>query len=221
MKPILSVLICTVYGREAQLARALGALIENIKIESETVTADKSEIVLIVDQAHRIEIIIRKDNKELPVGAKRQQLLHDASGEWIVFFDDDDLPYKGYLRKILTAVLSRPDADCCGINGDMTINKSNPQTWIHSIKYKRWASNVDGFSYVRPPIHFNPVKRVLALRAGFKPMRYAEDHDYSMRLLPLLRKEVVIKDKLFLYDYSNKVNNREKFRMQRNTLTPL
>jgi hypothetical protein len=210
MNPILSILICTVYGRESYLARALGELTDKYQIISETITGNKSHLLLSAHGAH-VEILINKDNKEISVGAKRQQLLKDSEGNWIVFFDDDDKPYEGYITKVVQAIQSNTDADCIGIHGDMTTDGKHPQTWIHSIKYRRWASKQDGYDWVRPPIHFNPVKRIHAIKTGFKDLRFAEDHDYSIRLRPLLKKETFIKEKLFLYAYQTGQNHNEKY----------
>lgn len=147
----------------------------------------------------------------MSVGKKRQLLLEKATGDFIVFFDDDDMPYPGYIDKILKAINDPSNPDCIGIWGNMTTDGQNPQTWIHSIKYRVWGSKKDGYDYYRPPIHFNPVRRDLALKAGFKDMRYSEDADYSKRLRPLLRKEVFIQEPLFHYQYTTKVPFHEKY----------
>lgn len=210
MNPILSILICTITGREGYLARALGELMESYKTISETVIGGKTHILLSCHGAH-VEILINKDDKQMSVGNKRQILLNDSEGEWIVYFDDDDKPYHGYIRKIIEAIRKNPNADCLGIQGDMTTNGENPQTWIHSLKYRKWDSNKDGYNWVRPPIHFNPVKRIHAIKTGFKDLRFAEDHDYSMRLRPLLRVETFVQEKLFHYQYQNKTPHKEKY----------
>jgi hypothetical protein len=48
------------------------------------------------------------------------------------------------------------------------------------------------------------VRRELALQAGFPEVAFAEDYEYSMRLLPLLKTEVLITEPMYHYDYWNK-----------------
>lgn len=155
------------------------------------------------------------DNKEKSIGKKRQDLLESAKKqdcEWIVFFDDDDLPSENYIQLILDTINSNPDIDCIGINGTMTTNGSNPQTWCHVLgETWREGKHNEQFTYYRPIIHFNPVKLELALKAGFKDMRYGEDRDYSDRLNPLLKKMAYIEQPLFHYNYSNKIEHKKKY----------
>jgi len=156
------------------------------------------------------EPITLVDNREMSVGAKRQKLLEMATQPWIVFFDDDDWPSEKYYDLILKAIESDPGADCCGIWGKMTTDGRNPKTWCHRLGYPI-AERQHGFDYVRPIIHFNPVRTQFALKAGFKDMRWGEDMDYANRLNPLLKREVFIKEPLFLYRYSTKVPHKIKY----------
>lgn len=162
-----------------------------------------------------VYVISDSDNKQKSIGKKRQDLLEAAKKsdcEWIVFFDDDDLPSENYIQLILDTINSNPDIDCIGINGTMTTNGSNPQTWCHVLG-ETWREGKpnEKFTYYRPIIHFNPVKLELALKAGFKDMRYGEDRDYSDRLNPLLKKMAYIEQPLFHYNYSNKIEHKKKY----------
>ena len=58
-----------------------------------------------------------------------------------------------------------------------------------------------GGIYYRTPNHISPVKRELALQAGFPEIAFGEDHEYSKRLLPLLKTETIIKENLYHYDF--------------------
>ncbi len=155
-----------------------------------------------------VQIVDYVDNKEISIGMKRQKLLEKCSGEWIVFFDDDDFPMNHYVSEIMKGI--NTDCDCMGINGIMTTNGERMQTWCHRLGYK-WEENKYGYDYIRPIIHFNPVKRNLALKAGFKDIRFGEDRDYSDRLNPLLKKEYFIEKPLFHYRYSTKLEHKKKY----------
>ena len=154
-----------------------------------------------------VEIVVLSDNREKSIGLKRQQLLEMAKGEWIVFFDDDDIPYPNYLNHIMNAI-SQPNIDCVGINGVMTTNGKHTQKWCHRLGFQileGQPAKSRGFDYLRPIIHFNPVKRDKALLAGFKDLKFGEDMDYAERLNKILTKEFYIKEPLFHYRYTRKI----------------
>lgn len=134
------------------------------------------------------------------IGTKRNKLLALASGKYVVFIDDDDLISSDYVEKILEACKS--DCDCIGINGIITINGGAERKWDISKVHGSWweQDNV----YYRTPNHISPVKRELALLAGFPEISFSEDHEYSMRLLPMLKTEVKILGNLYFYRYESK-----------------
>lgn len=158
-----------------------------------------------------VEVLVDPRRKgECSVGTKRQALLEKSMGEWIVFFDDDDWPNTNYINLIFDHM---GDYDCMGINGTMTTNGGMQQTWCHSLGYD-WSDGsapVDGWDYVRPIIHFNPVLREKALLVGFNDLRFGEDRDYSDRLNKLLYKENFIEEPLFHYRYSNQTPHHVKY----------
>lgn len=193
---ILSVLIATTEDRKQTFERLFK------EFESQL---DKNQL------RDTVELVVECDNKEISIGAKRQKLLERAKGKWIVFFDDDDWPMPYYIAIITYAVTSDQNIDCVGINVKMTTNDLHPQKCCHSFKYPVWKDNVDGWDYVRNITHFNPVKKELALKAGFKDLRFGEDIDYSNRLYPLLTKEYYIPIPLFHYRYSTSVPHKEKY----------
>jgi len=171
----LSILICTIGGRERLLNRLLKML------ERQT--------------SKQVEILIEKDNREMTIGAKRNLLLEQAKGEYVCYIDDDDMVSGDYIPRILKALETNPD--CCGIEGDL-IRKDATYRFIHSIQYNSWFRK--GGIYYRCPNHLNPVKRELALLVGFHNKRSRdEDGVYSLQLRPLLKTEVFIKEPIYFY----------------------
>jgi hypothetical protein len=224
--PILSILIattkdrrfmfnnlCQEFYRQIDLAGLAGKGLEEwyVKVTGVNTDGTESEAIAHARYTHGslVELIFKEDNKEMSIGEKRQLLLEQAKGEYIVFFDSDDFPKDNYVTSIVKAIEQKPD--CIGFKIAMLTNGKNPQTCCHSLKYKQWKNNTDGFDYVRSVTIFNPVKRDLALQVGFKSIRYGEDKDYSDRLTPICNKEIYLNDFLFEYRYSTAIPHAEKY----------
>ena len=173
----LSILICTMPFRAEKLQRLLSVL-----------TPQLNDFV---------EVKIESDEGQMTIGAKRNKLLNEATGEYVCFVDDDDLVSEDYVVRILQAIESGPD--CCGIQGVITFQGQCPRVFIHSKQYTTWheANEV----YFRCPNHLNPVKRSLALETKFPESNFGEDKDYSDRLLPKLNSEFFIAGPIYFYLY--------------------
>lgn len=210
MTPRLSILIATTKARVEMFEELLHEFDRQLILLHEPMTSFGSALNdLITRKTESVELIALSDNKEMSIGAKRQKLLELASGDFVVYFDDDDAPSPDYVRLILDAIT--PDVDCIGMNVYMTTNGKNPQKCCHRLKYKVWANKVDGWDYVRNITHFNPVLRSVALRVGFKDLRFGEDKLYSDGVSRLLRKEAYIEPSLFHYRYTNTTKHNEKY----------
>ncbi len=155
---------------------------------------------LMEQSAPGVEVISRMDRKEMSIGAKRQLLLQSATGDYICYIDDDDNISPYYIQEILKATQTNPD--CIGFKIDCMISNQYKSA-IASMKYKQWADKQDGYDYVRSIYHKTPVKREIALKAGFSDLRYAEDHEYAMKLQPYLKTEVFIDKVMYYYRYTN------------------
>lgn len=194
MIPRLSILICTMDSRKAKF----DSLIADLNAQRKD---DSVEIRTLGGIAY-------KDGGPTR-GAKRQALLEAATGDFIVFRDDDDPCPPDYIATILPHCIDGVDCighlfDCYGYAKGGGMERASV-----SNRYKRWADNVDGFRYVRSTHHLVPVRREHALAAGFDPkMDNGEDFAYSMRLqkLGVLRNEVYL-DKV-LYTITHDPNKK-------------
>lgn len=142
------------------------------------------------------EVEILADNMDGTIGAKRQRLLEQASGEYVVFIDDDDWIAEDYLRSILEALKSSPDV--VGFHGWITTNG------VHKKKFtiSKDCDYVDtGRNYERFNNHLCPVRKVLALEAGYEDISWQEDFKYAVRLRPLIKTENFIQKYLYFYHY--------------------
>ena len=102
---VISILICSLHKRKALLDQLLHEIDKQIK-ESGGVG--------------KVDVLLNIDNKEKSTGVKRQELLDQATGKYIIFIDDDDWIEPCYVSELLKAAES--DADCFAINGWITTN---------------------------------------------------------------------------------------------------
>lgn len=176
----LTIAICTIPSRKSLFDR----LVSHLKSQS---------------ASKEFEVISDCDNKTISVGVKRQKLLEAASGDYVAFIDDDDTVPDDYVNSILEAIKLQPDAigfkiHCSGCEG-VTASASN--------RWKDWGENEGGYDYVRTPYHKTPIRREIALKIGFKDMRFSEDYDFSKRLKQsgLIKTEEFINKVMYYYRY--------------------
>ena len=113
----ISILICTIEGREKPLSELLNIL-DNQKNE-------------------KVEILLNKDNREKTVGKKRNELINQAKGKYICFIDDDDIVSDDYISKILYSI-NNSNPDVIGLELDYIVNGVKKGRAYHSLKYKSW-----------------------------------------------------------------------------------
>lgn len=152
MNPVLSILIPTIPGREAQ-AHALIAKLE--------------------DQIGElpVEILCLSDNRKRTIGGKRQSLVDIASGYYIAFVDDDDDVSDDYVSEILKATASRPDV--------ITFRQASSYKGIKSeivfgINNQDQPYNPDGITF-RAPWHVCAWRRDRIRTCQFGLSNYGED----------------------------------------------
>lgn len=152
-----------------------------------------------------VELVIDCDNKEVSIGAKRQRMIENAKGEYVVHVDSDDWVASDYVDQIL----NNTGSDSIGFQIECTFDGKGKCLASASRRYKDWGENRDGFRYVRSIYHKTPVRRELALKAGFKDMRFGEDYDYSMRIMPLIKSEAYINKVMYYYRYRGESHNEK------------
>lgn len=190
MNPLLTIAIPTVIGREKPFGELCAFIQEQIAkcgLESE------------------VEVFSICDNKEISIGAKRQRMLEESSGKYIIMVDDDDWLADNYVQEIYSALLSEPDA--IGHKILCTFNYTNPMIESASNQWEAWADGKDarrhGFHFLRTTYAKTPMRRDIALEIGYKNIRYGEDHDFSKRLKEagLIKTEVYLDKFFYFYRY--------------------
>lgn len=181
---LFSVLIPTLQERRAQFARlreTLRAQIANAQLQN------------------AVEILELCDNREQALGAKRNELIQRARGEFVAFVDDDDAVAENYVTLVCEALTRHPDVDCLGITGRVYFRGAHPHRFVYSAQYDHYFSR--GGVYYRPPYILNPIRRALAQQFQFAPVSYNEDQDWAMRVARarILRKEFMLNEILYHY----------------------
>jgi glycosyltransferase involved in cell wall biosynthesis len=181
MRPVLSILICSLPERKESLDRLL-------KILDCQIRNCKSEVEYLVDCTPRGIVT---------TGTKRNHLLEKAHGRYVAYIDDDDIVSLDYVKRILAA--TDGDPDCVGMVGILSRQFKPDWTFRHSITVSRWCKDKENRIYYRTPNHLNPIKKMLADIVGFKDITISEDRDYSDRIKPLLKTETFIESPIYFY----------------------
>lgn len=146
----------------------------------------------------RVEILALMDNRTFTLGDKRDAMVRLAQGRYVLFIDDDDRVEPDLIATVLAATGS--GADVLPFDVSVSIDGGPAKLCRYSIRYSEDRNTATG--YVRRPNHIVPVKRELAIAAGFPSLPYREDSGYAERLLPLLATEHRIGRVLYHYDYN-------------------
>jgi len=186
---ILSILICTLPERQDMFKK----LINELKAQVRTLNCfDKVECVY-----------NDKPKGSLTIGAKRNELLNSAKGEYVVYIDDDDSVPTDYIKEVLKALESKPD--CVGYYENVVFDGRKERSLL-SIKCEEWKAfnePFEGVNYYRTPFAKTPIKTELCKQVMYNDMNFGEDIDFSKRIYPLLKKEVFINKDMYYYTFTS------------------
>ncbi|NQX57902.1 glycosyltransferase family A protein [Paenibacillus qinlingensis] len=148
-------------------------------------------------QGMPVEILVLMDNKKSTIGAKRNLLLEQAKGEYIVFVDDDDRLVPNYVSTLLTQIESTPDADCIVFDVAVYFNGQ----FIKLCKYgKEYSNGQDQFFYYRRPNHLMCYAKRIASNHKFKDISGGEDDEWGGRVSEDIVNQIRIPAILYHYD---------------------
>lgn len=182
MKPILSILIPTVIGREESFSKLYTKLSE-------------------LKGNHPIEILYAIDDKRMCIGEKREWLYNEAKGLYSWQIDDDDDISPDAIDLIISHI--KENTDCITFREHCTINGQYYSS-NHSLRYEKWIDKYDGFDFVRCPFYKDVIKTDIAKSTPFPKIRWNEDEQWSMALRTHLKNEVHIPAELYYYQHISK-----------------
>lgn len=187
-----------------------------------TVVGRETELRLLLDEIHKqigrlncyadVEVLIEKDNKEISTGAKRQLLYDRATALYSWQLDDDDMIANDAIELILKATEENHDVislnELCILQHETHIEY---KLCTHSIAFDYWEENIAGWDFVRCPFYKDVIKSELCKQVRISDIRYGDDHDFSLRIRPLLKTETHIDKFLYLYNFPVTMNHNERY----------
>ena len=152
----------------------------------------------------QVEIVIN-DDVNATTGEKRNALIRQAKGEYIVFVDDDDEVTSDYIPKILEA--TQYGCDAIGISGFMTTDGQNKINWRISKNYPYKSVRENGREvYLRFNNHLSPIKREIALQFLFPDVSSGEDYAWAKAIHDsnAIKTEATVEGNIYHYKFITK-----------------
>lgn len=155
--------------------------------DSDYFTEISKQIMLQIEN-RPIQFLYLGDNKSMSVGEKRNHLMDIASGERIIFVDDDDQISDNYVDKVYS--YCNLDFDCVAIGVDYT--KDGKDLSVYDYSYKTNINTREGDKnsprfgqrvYGRMPNHLCLWKKEVAKRCKFPDRNLGEDHEWAEQQL--------------------------------------
>jgi glycosyltransferase involved in cell wall biosynthesis len=183
----------------------LSILIASLKEREESLLRLYSELAKQIKECNAVNVEIKCfiDNRELTTGAKRNELIDLANGEYICFFDDDDMPSENYIKKIIEALECKPDV--VSINGLIIRPNGQEEYWDMGLKNIHHSFMIPvPFKYTTFPNHIAVMKKELIANYKFKDICVGEDFDWAKRINDdcVLKTEAKITEPIYKYLYS-------------------
>lgn len=201
----LSILICTTPQRYGFLNRLFIELEKQLPpkgtrqpVGSGVISGIKNTKINIIHYGD-IEILVCDDNGVNTIGTKRNLLLQWSNGEYVAFFDDDDLPGEDYIEELMNGVAS--GSDCCSLVGEITTDGADPKIFKHFLGCERYEE--DGGVYLRYPNHLNCIKSSIAKQFKFPEINHGEDTDWATQIhkAGVLKTQYDITKTIYHYQY--------------------
>jgi glycosyltransferase involved in cell wall biosynthesis len=190
----LSILIPTTTKR---CGRFFTSMVENINDQ------------IIKNDRNDIEVLGLLDNYKKTIGEKRNILLNMASGQFVVFLDDDDRITDDFLFEVLYAIDNNNNADCivydmmCIINGTREIlSKFGIEfEYTKGIKFDiiKQSPITPELWYGKPSHNMVWASRI-AKSCIFPNCNTGEDFAWVKQAWPRIKKQVRIDKTLYYYD---------------------
>lgn len=146
------------------------------------------------------EVLSLMDDGMLSVGEKRNTLIQCATGDYVLFVDDDDEVDQEYINLLMKATESK--ADVLTITSLVYINQFPPKLCYFSTKFCDEGESNE--HYWRWPNHLCAIQRKIALSHPFPDLSFGEDSAFSRSVRNDLKTEYLVSDKpIYHYHFSS------------------
>lgn len=145
-----------------------------------------------------IELLTDLDNGERKTGTKRNALIERATGDYVVFIDDDDRIAPEYIAELMAGISK--GVDVVSIRGRYRLNGGKSSEFIDK-PHRAWSRDADG-NHLRGVQHLDAVKRSIALQAKFPEISFGEDKAWGERIeaTGLVRTWHEVSKPIYFYD---------------------
>jgi hypothetical protein len=158
-KPLLSILVPTINGREIFLQALKDKLYPQIEA---------------LENPDEVQIVICKDRKgDHTTGWKRNWLIDNCKGAYVSMVDDDDQVSDDYVQLCLNAAKS--GKPCASLIGLYYFEGKYSKPFIHSIKYDHAFE--DANNYYRGILHLNVIKKSILTEHNIRYNNISEGED--------------------------------------------
>lgn len=172
----------------------------------------ESMLAMLEEQTYRlplmdgkaIEVLCLYDNFRRTVGEKRNSLLREAKGLFIVFFDDDDMIEGDYLYTVLQKIKDNRDVDCIVYDQICTRPKMEPQYCRYGLELEYNHAIVG--NWTGKPAHTMPWRRELVQETLFRNKDYGEDIDWVKTVAKRAKKQARIERVMYYYRFDPTVS---------------
>lgn len=156
-----------------------------------------------------VDIIVNSDKRFLDggpsIGRKRQKLLNQASGKYLLYLDDDESIAPNYVETLMR--LCDQDRDICTFKSIAKLDNY----WMvvdMSLEYANQQGNPDGIK--RAPWHICPVRSYFGKLHKFEDISYGEDYAWMKQVLAHCQTEAKSNYILHQYNHSSKFSEADK-----------
>ncbi|MDQ0417416.1 glycosyltransferase involved in cell wall biosynthesis [Croceifilum oryzae] len=156
-----------------------------------------------------VEILVFIDNKKRSIGTKRNVLIQQAKGDFVVFVDDDDRVTPDYVDSLLSAIRQTPDADCITFDVEVSLGGIVKKICKYDVAYSGDKLEDEQY-YYRNPNHIMCFSKKLASQYQYLDISFGEDTEWAVQVRDQIRKQEKIPKVLYYYDYMFKREGRQK-----------
>lgn len=149
-------------------------------------------------QSFPVEILVLLENKKRSIGEKRNILIEQAQGDYVVFIDDDDRVESNYIEALCAAINETKNVDCIVFDVLVNYNDQFSKVCKYGLELEHGE---DANYYYRKPNHLMCYSKKIAAAHKFLNISYGEDDEWGSRVSKDIINQKRLSSILYYYDY--------------------